>query len=159
MMPKIEKLRTEIEGFDLISNGGLPKGRATLLSGTAGSAKTVFATQFLAAGVEKAGEPGVFVTFEESPADIRRNVHGFGWDIAAWEAAGRWAFVDASPQLDEPLVVSGGLRPGRPAGPDRARRAQGRRPAHRDRLHRRHLPCNWATARRSATSCSGSGRP
>ena len=104
----IGKLRTEIEGFDLIANGGLPRGRATLVSGTSGSAKTVFAAQFLAAGIGRAGESGVFVTFEESPEDIRRNMAGFGWEIAAWEAAGRWAFVDASPDLGEPLVVSGG---------------------------------------------------
>jgi len=47
----IRKLRTEIEGFDLIANGGLPLGRSTLVSGTSGSAKTVFAAQFLAAGI------------------------------------------------------------------------------------------------------------
>ena len=47
----ISKLKTEIEGFDLIANGGLPRGRSTLVSGTSGSAKTVFAAQFLAAGI------------------------------------------------------------------------------------------------------------
>jgi circadian clock protein KaiC len=104
----IAKLRTEIEGFDLIADGGLPAGRSTLLSGTSGSAKTVFAAQFLAAGIEKAGEPGVFITFEETPDDIRRNMAGFGWDIPAWEAAGRWAFVDASPEPGEPHVEAGG---------------------------------------------------
>src|SRR5579859_1610511 len=94
----VPKLRTEIEGFDLIAIGGLPKGRSTLLSGTSGSAKTVFAAQFLAAGIIALGEPGVFITFEESPDDIRRNMLGFGWDIAGWEAQGSWAFVDASPE-------------------------------------------------------------
>jgi circadian clock protein KaiC len=103
----VPKLRTEIDGFDLISNGGLPEGRATLISGTAGSAKTVFATQFLAAGISRADQAGVFVTFEEPAEDIRRNVLGFGWDIAAWEAAGRWAFVDASPRPGQPWLISG----------------------------------------------------
>ncbi len=103
----IPKLRTEIDGFDLISEGGLPRGRTTLISGTAGSAKTVFATQFLAAGVAVAGQSGVFVTFEEPPDDIRRNVLGFGWDIPAWEQAGRWAFVDASPRPGEPWMFAG----------------------------------------------------
>ncbi len=105
---EIPKLPTEIEGFDLIANGGLPAGRATLLSGTSGSAKTVFAAQFLAAGVAVAGDPGVFITFEETPEDIRRNMAGFGWDIPAWEAEGKWAFVDASPEPGEPQVVAGG---------------------------------------------------
>jgi circadian clock protein KaiC len=105
---EVRKLPTAIEGFDLIANGGLPKGRSTLLSGTSGSAKTVFAAQFLAAGIASAGESGAFVTFEESPEDIRGNMAGFGWDIAAWEAEGKWAFVDASPEPDEPQVTSGG---------------------------------------------------
>jgi circadian clock protein KaiC len=103
----IPKLRTEIEGFDLIAEGGLPRGRATLLSGTSGSAKTVFAAQFLAAGIRRAKQNGVFVTFEESPDDIRRNMAGFGWDIAAWEAAGQWVFVDGSPDPAHLPVVSG----------------------------------------------------
>lgn len=40
---------------------------------------------------------GVFVTFEEPPEDLRRNLASFGWDIAAWEAEKKWIFVDASP--------------------------------------------------------------
>ncbi len=104
--PSIERLPTGIPGFDHIANGGLPRGRTTLISGTAGSAKTVFAAQFLAAGVI-AGEGGVFVTFEESPNDLRRNMIGFGWDIATWEQAGLWAFVDASPQLGDDMAVMG----------------------------------------------------
>lgn len=102
----IERLPTGIPGFDHIANGGLPSGRTTLVSGTAGSAKTIFAAQFLAAGVIE-GAGGVFVTFEESPVDLRRNMLGFGWDIAAWEAAHLWAFVDASPQADDDLMVMG----------------------------------------------------
>lgn len=102
----IERLPTGIPGFDHIANGGLPRGRTTLVSGTAGSAKTVFASQFLAAGV-LAGESGVFVTFEESPEALRRNMRGFGWPIADWEAQGRWAFVDASPQPEDDPVEMG----------------------------------------------------
>ncbi len=103
----VPKLLTRIEGFDLIACGGLPRGRSTLVSGTSGSAKTVFAAQFLAAGIQKAGEAGVFLTFEEPAEDIRRNVRGFGWDVARWEADGKWAFVDASPRPGEDAVVAG----------------------------------------------------
>ena len=105
--PVIEKLETNIPGFDLIANGGLTKGRTTLISGTAGSAKTVFAVQFLAEGINNTNEHGVFITFEESPEDISRNVTGFGWDVRKWEAEGKWAFVDASPQPGEPPTVIG----------------------------------------------------
>lgn len=103
----VAKLATGIEGFDLITEGGLPKGRFTLLAGTSGSAKTIFSTQFLAGGIQKFDESGVFITFEETPEDIRSNMLSLGWDIAAWEEAGKWAFVDVSPQLDEPRVISG----------------------------------------------------
>jgi len=102
----VEKLATGIPGFDQIADGGLPRERATLVAGTAGSAKTVFATHFLAAGIAR-GEAGVFVTFEDSVDDIRRNVGGFGWDVAAWEAAGTWSFVDATPDAEDPTTIVG----------------------------------------------------
>jgi circadian clock protein KaiC len=103
----VEKVETHIPGFDLISYGGLPKGRTTLVAGTSGSAKTVFACQFLAKGIQRANENGVFVTFEESPDDIRKNVAGLGWDVPKWEAEGKWAFVDASPSPGQEVVESG----------------------------------------------------
>jgi len=102
----VEKLPTHVGGLDHIFEGGLPRGRTTLVSGTAGSSKTVFACQFLAAGVG-VGEHGVFVTFEETPEDIRRNMAAFGWDIARWEQEGRWRFVDASPQPGGPAELAG----------------------------------------------------
>jgi len=103
----IEKLETGIPGFDFIAGGGLPKGRTTLVSGTSGSAKTVLATQFLAEGIMKADEGGVFVTFEERPKDICRNMNGFGWEIGEWETMGKWAFVDASPDPSGNVIING----------------------------------------------------
>lgn len=103
----VPKHRTGIPGFDLISDGGLPIARATLIAGTAGSAKTVFATHFLAAGIRDDGEAGVFVTFEDRVEDIRANMLGFGWDIAQWEQEGKWIFVDAAPDPEEPTSVVG----------------------------------------------------
>lgn len=102
----IKKLPTGIPTFDVIAKGGLPINRTTLISGTAGSGKTVFAVQFLAAGI-RSGEPGVFVTFEESAADIRQNMRSFGWDLDAWEREGKLAFVDASPDPAVEIVESG----------------------------------------------------
>lgn len=102
----LAKLPTYIPGFDIISNGGLPKNRITLLAGSAGSAKTIFTCQFLAEGV-KNNEKGVFVTFEESVGDIRANIKSFGWDIEAWEANNMWAFVDASPTINDSALITG----------------------------------------------------
>ncbi len=97
----VKKIKTGIEGFGVISQGGLPKGRTTLLSGTSGSGKTIFAIEFLWRGIKEFNENGVFVTFEETPQDICKNVKSLGWDIRALEKEGRFAFVDASPSLEE----------------------------------------------------------
>ena len=102
----IEKLETGIPGFDLISQGGLPVGRTTLVVGSAGSGKTIFSCQFLIEGIKR-GDTGVFISFEESPKNIRKNMRGFGWDIAKWEEEGKWIFVDASPEPGKNPYVSG----------------------------------------------------
>ena len=98
----VRKLATGIPGFDHVAIGGLPARRATVVAGQSGSAKTVFAAQFLAEGVRR-GQPGVFVTAEEPAGDLRENLRTLGWDVPGWEAAGDWRFVDASP-----LVRAGG---------------------------------------------------
>lgn len=92
----LEKELTGVSGFDAISYGGVPAGRATLVAGTAGSGKTVLGMQFLAKSISDGGG-AVFVTFEESPEDLRDNVKAFGWDLRAWEREGKFAMVDASP--------------------------------------------------------------
>ncbi|MGC4060521.1 MAG: circadian clock protein KaiC [Aquabacterium sp.] len=101
---KLEKLPTGIPGVDLIAEGGIPKGRTTLVAGSAGSAKTVFAAQFLAEGI-RGGANGVFVTFEESARDIRANAASLQWDIPGWEREAKWAFVDASPHPDQSIIA------------------------------------------------------
>ena len=101
----VSRVTVGIPGLELLTSGGLPRERLTLVTGTAGSGKTVFAAQFLASGVAAAGEPGVFVTFEERPESIRRNMRSFGWDIEAWENEGRWVFVDSSPRQDDTVFT------------------------------------------------------
>ena len=107
MAATVQKHATGIPGFDLIAEGGLPRARATLIAGSAGSAKTVLATHFLAAGIINDHEPGVFVTFEDRVEDLRANMLGFGWDIAEWERKGQWCFVDAAPVPDERTPIIG----------------------------------------------------
>jgi circadian clock protein KaiC len=103
----VEKLPTGMEGFDVIAKGGLPKNRTTLVSGTAGSGKTVLAMQFLVGGIRDYGEGGVFITFEETAHDIRQNMRAFGWPLAEWEEKGLLTFVDASPDPHVETIVSG----------------------------------------------------
>lgn len=104
---ELEKLATGIVGFDQVANGGLPKGRTTLVSGTAGSGKTVLALQFLLSGVRDYDENGVFVTFEEAPRDLMQNVRSFGWDLEGLVADKRIAVVDATPEPGEDVVHAG----------------------------------------------------
>ncbi|PIO96538.1 circadian clock protein KaiC [Pleomorphomonas carboxyditropha] len=79
----IAKSPTGISGFDDLTLGGLPTGRPTLVCGTAGCGKTLFAATFLVHGARELGEPGVFVSFEERPSDIVDNVASLGFDLEA----------------------------------------------------------------------------
>jgi circadian clock protein KaiC len=103
----LAKLPTGIPGFDHITNGGLPNNRTTLVAGTAGSGKTVLALQFLMAGVRGFDQAGVFVTFEENPIDLMRNVLSFGWDLAALMRAKKIAVVDVTPDPGEEIIQTG----------------------------------------------------
>src|SRR4051812_11164419 len=76
----VAKTPTGIAGFDQITDGGLPTGRSTLICGGPGSGKTIFAIEFLVRGAER-GEPGVFVSFEESADDLVRNMAALGFDL------------------------------------------------------------------------------
>src|SRR4051795_12865202 len=78
---QLRKARTGIEGFDEITGGGLPAGRPTLICGSAGCGKTLFATEFLVRGARQFGEPGVFVAFEETEDDLVKNVQSLGFDL------------------------------------------------------------------------------
>ncbi|WP_024343451.1 circadian clock protein KaiC [Bradyrhizobium japonicum] len=101
----LDRVKTGVEAFDELVMGGLPRARTTVVGGTPGSGKTVFATQFLAHGITNFDENGVLVTFEEPPADIESNMEGFGWELAKWRKEGRLAFVDASPAITDELVL------------------------------------------------------
>jgi circadian clock protein KaiC len=79
----LEKTPTGIPGFDEISEGGLPKGRTTIVCGGAGCGKTMLGIEFLVRGAQEFNEPGVLMAFEETPEDIARNVASLGFDIEA----------------------------------------------------------------------------
>lgn len=87
----IAKSLTGIEGFDDLTLGGLPTGRPTLVCGSAGCGKTLFATTFLVHGARDYDEPSVFVTFEERPIDIASNVASLGFDVDQLIADGKVA--------------------------------------------------------------------
>lgn len=85
-MPKKEKtgdferIPSGIPGLDPLMEGGFIKGSTNLVSGAAGTGKTIFCTQFLLEGLKK-GEICMFITLEEKPQDIINDVKRFGWDL------------------------------------------------------------------------------
>jgi len=85
----LPKAPTGISGLDEVTGGGLPRGRPTLVCGPAGCGKTLLAMEFLVRGITEADENGVFVSFEESAADLVANVASMGFDLRALEAEGR----------------------------------------------------------------------
>ncbi|MBS1191850.1 MAG: circadian clock protein KaiC [Rhodocyclaceae bacterium] len=90
----IEKALTGIDGFDEISGGGLPAGRATLLVGGPGAGKTLFALQTLVQGAKR-NEPGIFVAFEEGGEQILQNTASFGWELPRLVAENKLLIFDA----------------------------------------------------------------
>jgi circadian clock protein KaiC len=101
-----EKAPTGIKGFDEITGGGLPRGRPTLVTGAAGSGKTLFGVEFLVRGARDYGEPGVLFAFEESQGDLEVNVASLGFDLEELESQGLLA-IDAF-RLDPSEIVETG---------------------------------------------------
>lgn len=77
----LTKALTGIQGLDELTGGGLPGGRATLVCGGAGCGKTLFGLEFLVHGALRYGDPGVFMAFEETAADLTQNVASLGFDL------------------------------------------------------------------------------
>ena len=77
----LPKAPTGVVGLDQVTEGGLPRGRGTLVCGPAGSGKTLLALEFLMRGIVDFGEPGVFLSFEEAPEDLVANVSSLGFDL------------------------------------------------------------------------------
>ena len=102
---QLSKSPTGINGFDEITDGGLPAGRPSLVCGPPGAGKTLFALQFLVNGVTRYAEPGVFLSFEESRAEVVANVGSLGFDLDGLERDGR-LLVDALTM--EPQAVETG---------------------------------------------------
>jgi len=82
----VEKVPTGITGLDEITEGGLPKGRPTLICGTPGVGKSLFGLEFILKGALLYNEPGVIITFEERPEDLSMNVASLGYDLNKLES-------------------------------------------------------------------------
>lgn len=99
----MEFVRTGIDGLDgLFARNGYPMGNSILVLGGPGTGKSIFGIQYLYKGATLYGEPGIYVTLEETPKKVERNVASFGWDIKGLVGKGKILVVDATtPRLKE----------------------------------------------------------
>jgi len=104
--PKIEKIPTGVPGFDIISHGGIPRGRSTLVVGRSGTGKTILGLQF-AAHFARQGIKTLLVAVEESPEDLVTTGDTLGLDLSALIADERLRVTDASRPTEGPMVVTG----------------------------------------------------
>lgn len=94
------RISTGVKGLDEMTGGGIPRGSTTLLSGSAGTGKTLLALCFTYAGLES-GEPAVFVSFEENPGEIVNRSLSLRLDLRPHLDAGLIHLMHVSPiELD-----------------------------------------------------------
>lgn len=103
----IDRLEVGIPGFDVVAGGGIPAGRSTLVAGTAGSGKTLFGIQYLVAGIERYGQRGVLVAFDEPALEITRNVANLGWDLDGHRRAGNLSILDLAAVGGDEVMETG----------------------------------------------------
>ena len=95
---KFEYIPTGVPGMDkILGDKGIPKGHTILICGGPGSGKTTFAIQFLYKGITEYHEPGLYITLDEDPEDIKNNMSKFGWNLEKLEEEKKLAFVNISP--------------------------------------------------------------
>jgi KaiC/GvpD/RAD55 family RecA-like ATPase len=91
-------IQTGVPGVDKILGGrGIPRGHTILVNGGPGSGKTTFGIQFLYQGVTEYNQPGLYVTLDEDPSDIKANMVAYGWDLDRLEEEIKLIFVNVSP--------------------------------------------------------------
>ena len=103
-----ERAPTGIPGLDEVMAGGFERGSNNLIAGGAGSGKSIFGIQFIVTGIEEFGEPGVFVTFEEKKENVYKHMLKFGWDLQKYEDAGKFEFVEYTPEQVKKMLDEGG---------------------------------------------------
>jgi KaiC/GvpD/RAD55 family RecA-like ATPase len=100
----MERVRTGVPGLDEIMNGGIPQNQVVLITGTAGTGKTILCSQYIWTGITKYKENGVYLSFEEPEEVITEHVKAFGWDFGKLEKEGKFAFIRYDPYNIEDVL-------------------------------------------------------
>ncbi|TFF85973.1 MAG: ATPase [Promethearchaeota archaeon] len=92
----MNRILSGIDGLDEILGGGFIDGSSILISGGPGTGKTIFSMEFLVKGAKLHKEPGIFVTLEERPVELRSEANLFGWNLRDLEEEKKFVIVDAA---------------------------------------------------------------
>jgi circadian clock protein KaiC len=93
---KLGRIKTSIPDFDSMLGGGIVERSSTLIGGSAGTGKTTFGLHFIVEGARN-GEPGVIVSFEETPDELIQYAANFGWDLRELEQKDLLRIIYAAP--------------------------------------------------------------
>jgi circadian clock protein KaiC len=104
-----EKVKTDIPGLDAMIGGGFERKSVIIVSGTAGSGKTILSLQFLYNGATNYNEPGLYVTFEEQKESIFKHMLSFGWDFAQLEKERKLVFLEYPPHEVDRFISEGAV--------------------------------------------------
>ena len=99
----MERIKSGIDGFDNLVSGGFPKGKAFLVAGEPGTGKTIFALQYLLAGLKK-GEKVVYVSIDETPSNILDDAMSLGWNLNSYLESGYLKILDVSHYFSTDII-------------------------------------------------------
>ena len=102
------RVPTGIREYDALVEGGFKKESVNLIAGGTGTGKTLFAIQFLANGITKYDDPGLYITFEEKREKLNDDLLPFGIELAELEKKGKFFFMEYQPEQVKKLLVEGG---------------------------------------------------
>lgn len=90
------RVATGIDGLDNLISGGLPRNKVFLVSGEAGTGKTIFCLQYVLAGVTR-GENAVYVSIDEKPSHLLEDADSLGWDLRKYVDEKKISLLDVTP--------------------------------------------------------------
>lgn len=104
---KADRAQTGIDGLDDVIEGGILRKSTTMIAGGSGSGKSIFCMEFLVNGIEKYGENGVYISFEESEEKILRDMESFGWEVEEKIKKKKLAILYYQPEQIEKFLKTG----------------------------------------------------
>ncbi|HPM86319.1 MAG: ATPase domain-containing protein [Candidatus ainarchaeum sp.] len=102
------RVKSGINGFDELIQGGFERESIVLVVGASGTGKTILSMQFLYNGAALYDEPGVFLSFEEDKNQLYRQANQFGWDFDKLEKENKFRLLTFKPHQITKILEEGG---------------------------------------------------